>query len=155
MLHAITLKKSYNDLLTEIDSYTSFAEKEDAENSIKALNTMQSKVKSIREATIAAKEEISLNYQDSLIQWADQYNEILDLSKQGWQKTGSEREALFTRVVEKSAKIGKSLDGAEVEEQEKNWHYENIEKLDSASTSAFNEANRQCEKAAEKYGELY
>ena len=155
VLHAIIIKKSYNELLVQIDSYTTFAEKEDVENSIKALNSIQSEVKAIKDATIAAKEEISLSYQDKLVQWADQYNEIIDLSKQGWRKTGSEREALFTRVVEKAAKMGESFNGAEVEEQEKNWNYENIEKLDSASTSSFNEANRQCNKAAEKYGELY
>ena len=153
LLQSIIIKKSYNDLLIQIDSYTLFAEKEDVENSIKVLNTIQSKVKDIKDATIAAKKEISLSYQDKLIQWADQYSEVIDLSKQGWQKTGYGRETLFDLADEKAAKMGESLNSAEVEEQESNWSYENIEKLDSAS--AFNEANRQCDKAAKKYGVLF
>ncbi|MFH0868577.1 MAG: hypothetical protein V1831_04665 [Candidatus Woesearchaeota archaeon] len=154
MLHAITIKENYNNLLIQLDSYVVFAGKEDTENSIKVLNVIQSEVKTIKDATIAGKEEISLGYQDKLVQWADQYNEILDLSKQGWQKTGSERENLFILVNEKAAKM-EALNSAEVEEQESNWSYENIEKLNSASTSAFNEANRQCDKAAKKYEELF
>ncbi|MFH1641836.1 MAG: hypothetical protein ABIC04_02970 [Nanoarchaeota archaeon] len=154
-LLALKIRVSYSELLVQIDSYTTFEEKQDVENSIKALNAILSEVKAIRDTTIAAKELISLDYQDKLVKWADQYKEILDLSKQGWQKTGAERDALFTLVNEKAANMGESLNSAEVEEQQKNWHYENIEKLDTASTSAFNEANRQCTKAAEKYEELY
>ncbi len=153
-LQAVIIKKSYTELLIQIDSYTIFAEREDAENSIKVLNTIQSEVKAIKDAAITAKEEISLSYQDKFIQWADQYSEVIALSKQGWQKTGSESETLFILADEKAAQM-EGLNSAEIEEQESNWFYENIEKLDSASTSAFNEANRQCTKAAEKYGELY
>ncbi|MBU2589395.1 MAG: hypothetical protein KKA65_05555 [Nanoarchaeota archaeon] len=155
LLHAAVIKKTFSELLIQIDSYTIFTGKGDVENSIKVLNEILSKIKTIKDSTIAGKEEISLRYQDKLIQWADQYNEIIDLSKQGWQKTGSERETLFAQADEKAAKMGESLNSAEVEEQEKNWYYENIGKLDSASASSFNEANRQCNKAADKYKELY
>lgn len=155
--HSASFDRNYEDLAAKLDAYVLYSEQGDYDNAIKTLNAINVKIGAIKEDVTKSRKYVSLGYQESLLQWADELGQVIDMSIDILRNIESEDLSSLTEVTEKAISSRNLLTKAlqDLPEQKSDWFYNNVEKLDAAIPAAFNEANKQCESAAEAYAQVY
>jgi hypothetical protein len=148
---------TYSEFSQLLTAYLAYGNKNDKVNSKKTLGEMKIKISLMRNQLQKANSAVSFPYLNSLIDWTNKYDELIELSLKYYDSSGSEQTKLEKQILDKGVESGKILNDAtnRINKDFDDWYVPKISNLRDQSDKDFLSANQVCEDAGKLYGELF